>query len=833
MPLARDLNAWLTEIVTPARGRSAWIERLAFFLAANVAVGGFFLAIQVILLLTAGFFGGVGEWKFYLRWFVIELIPWATAVMGLALLSRRYPPRIFGPVLFYDLVRTARRVRFTVVRTIYAAVLAIVLGWMGLLFLARYSDESGFGMTINHMAEMANIYFSTFMVIQFIVVVVLTPAYVAGAVAEEKERKTLEFILATDLRNREIILGKFVSRVFNLSFLLLAGLPIISFLQFLGGVSPGLVFAGFLATALSMFSLAGLSILNSVMCRRARDAIVLTYLGFLVYYLLASLLLLVKPLSSPFVLPGLDTFPSEIVPGWKSPIELWDVVKAINCGNIFWAVFGELGLGPWGTTPVLEDELPRVLRNYAIVHGCIGLLCLGWSILRLRVIALREASGNQERSSTSVAVFVVAGVASLLIAPPLGVVLLVWYFWPRRGEGASPRVERSRKERAALARTAAKRPPVGKHPMIWKEVFAEGRMRLNAFGRIILLALVGASFVPTAIILYLYFDDNFGRWGNTDPWKEVGMAINSAQIRFVGTVVMCLMILAVVVRAAGSVHSERERHTLDELLTTPLTTGQIIFAKWLGAVASVRWGWVWLGLIWGIGVITGGLEWWAVPLLIVSWLVYATIGAGIGLWFSTGTKSTLRASVAALMSVLFLYGGYWLVLGLCCFTPFAVLGPNGTDRDFSEMMYKVFWGQTPPLVMGLFGIHGEEFSHRNGYQSTWMYEITTSSLFGLGLWAAMIPVLWLLICQRFRQQTGRIETVLAQRPTPISRRKRTAPALTLKNGPVDAVVVAEVDHEPVVKQATPTEDVPTALPADEPRTEAETGGVREKPDGPE
>ena len=49
------------------------------------------------------------------------------------------------------------------------------------------------------------------------VILLLTPAYTAGAVAEEKERRTLEFILATDLRNREIILGKVLSRLLNLT----------------------------------------------------------------------------------------------------------------------------------------------------------------------------------------------------------------------------------------------------------------------------------------------------------------------------------------------------------------------------------------------------------------------------------------------------------------------------------------------------------------------------------------------------------------------------------------------------------------------------------------
>ena len=70
-------------------------------------------------------------------------------------------------------------------------------------------------------AVLAETFFGTFMIVQLILIVLLTPAYVAGAIAEEKDRKTMEFLLATDLRNREIVLSKLLSRLANLS---LAGL---------------------------------------------------------------------------------------------------------------------------------------------------------------------------------------------------------------------------------------------------------------------------------------------------------------------------------------------------------------------------------------------------------------------------------------------------------------------------------------------------------------------------------------------------------------------------------------------------------------------------------
>src|SRR5208282_4105240 len=95
---------------------------------------------------------------------------------------------------------------------------------------------------------------------------------------------TMEFLLATDLRNREIVLSKFGSRVANLTLFILTGLPIISFIQFVGGVDPTLVLTGFAATAMTMLGLAGVSILNSVLFKRPRDAIAITYF-YLIGYL--------------------------------------------------------------------------------------------------------------------------------------------------------------------------------------------------------------------------------------------------------------------------------------------------------------------------------------------------------------------------------------------------------------------------------------------------------------------------------------------------------------------------------------------------------------------
>src|SRR5256885_4697410 len=104
-------------------------------------------------------------------------------------------------------------------------------------------------------ADLAEKFFLAFAVTQFLVVVALTPAYVAGSIADEKERKTLEFLLATDLRNREIIFGKLAARVTVLLMFVLAGLPVVAFLQLFGGIDPDILLAGVAATVVTVLGL--------------------------------------------------------------------------------------------------------------------------------------------------------------------------------------------------------------------------------------------------------------------------------------------------------------------------------------------------------------------------------------------------------------------------------------------------------------------------------------------------------------------------------------------------------------------------------------------------
>src|SRR5262249_48222700 len=108
--------------------------------------------------------------------------------------------------------------------------------------------------------------------------------------------------------------------------------------------------------------------------------------------------------------------------------------------------------------------------------------------------------------------------------------------------------------------------------------------------------------------------------------------------------------------SAGRVSRERERDTLGALLLLPVTTGEILFTKWLGGIASVRWCLWGFALIWAFGVVTGGVGIYAVPLLAAAIGIYIGLIAAFGLWLSTVT-STLRATLLTVLLTLVLVAG--------------------------------------------------------------------------------------------------------------------------------------------------------------------------------
>ena len=673
--------------VLPRSGVAGWLfrsERLRLLVA--------LLAVPLLLGEAVGLFwaapslGGAAGAVLWGQWLL------CTAALLLAAASQ-----LFGPVFFYDLVRMTRRGRYFLVRTVYGGALLfllVVIWWNQLAF-------HGEALTIAQMAEFANLFFSWFVGVQFGLVALLTPAYTAGAIAEEKERRTLEFVLATDLRDREIVLGKLASRLVNLGFVVLTGLPILALLQILGGVDPGLMAAAFAATVVTMLSLAALSIFFSALTRRARDAIILTYLTVPAYLIVSGLsLLLLQP-------PGWAGFPSTAT--WQSPVTLQNVVEWFNAGNLVYAFV--LVAGSYGTGS-LGGVLAGALGRYALFHGLVVVGCCAGAVVRLRRVALADQVVRRRKAT---------------------------------GTAARPR-----------------RRPVGDRPMVWKELHAERGFRLHWLGRIIVGVLIAASFFPLWPIL-----DDFQRSGGNHFAEEM-----NAWVRGVGTAVACLLLLAVAVRAVGSVTGERERQTLDALLTSPLQGHEILYGKWLGSVLSLRWAWAWLGAIWLLGVLSGGLSPLALPLLVGGWFVFAGFTAALALWFSTVCRTTLRATLWTLFTLVAAWLSHWLVW-MCCMPFFIAMGPGAPGSFVETVLPRVFEFQafalTPPVTLGFLAFRVEDFEQLRGggAEPNWPVEFFVCALLGFVIWGIAGRALWTATVDRFNLLMGRVP--VRHRPAPAAR----------------------------------------------------------------
>ena len=121
----------------------------------------------------------------------------------------------------------------------------------------------------------------------------LIPALIAGVIADEHQRKTLHYLLASQLSSAEIVLGKLGARLVHVGSFIALGIPVVCLLALYGGLNPENVFYVYLGTLMTVIFTSGLSILVSIMAQRPRDAI-------LAAYSLEALWLLAPILIHPF-----------------------------------------------------------------------------------------------------------------------------------------------------------------------------------------------------------------------------------------------------------------------------------------------------------------------------------------------------------------------------------------------------------------------------------------------------------------------------------------------------------------------------------------------------
>ncbi len=159
------------------------------------------------------------------------------------------------PILRRELVAAARRAQLQSGRSFFAGMLlAIILGTFG----TWYYWEQG-SISPQLMGTVARQSFMWIVAFHGISIFVVANA-AAMSIAAEKDRRTLDFLLATRLSNAEIVLGKLMSSLAVFISTVVAGLPLILLLHTLGSIDLELILLTYASLICMAFFLASLSI---------------------------------------------------------------------------------------------------------------------------------------------------------------------------------------------------------------------------------------------------------------------------------------------------------------------------------------------------------------------------------------------------------------------------------------------------------------------------------------------------------------------------------------------------------------------------------------------
>ncbi|NOZ24293.1 MAG: ABC transporter permease subunit [Planctomycetes bacterium] len=150
-------------------------------------------------------------------------------------------------------------------------------------------------------AELGQALFIALSLVTGSMALLLGPAYAGGIVAGERERRTLDTVLTSDLSNIEIVVDKLLSRLMLIGVTLVGVLPCCVALLMLGGVSWWQLLGGVTLVIAVLLFASGLGVWFSSVCGKTTRAVLLSYvvLGIYLFGIPLVVILLVESRSDP------------------------------------------------------------------------------------------------------------------------------------------------------------------------------------------------------------------------------------------------------------------------------------------------------------------------------------------------------------------------------------------------------------------------------------------------------------------------------------------------------------------------------------------------------
>ena len=182
-----------------------------------------------------------------------------------------------NPIAVRLVQNASRRTKHLYVRSAYLAVLILVLLW------AMLGNTPGGNVSYRDLASAGATSFAWIAYLQVALICVLSPVFMAGAIAQEANPKTWDILLTTPMSKLEIVLGNLLGRLFFVLALLFASLPLFALTQFFGGVPGKSIIASYVVSAGAAILVGAIAISLSVSRLVGQRAVFTFYVSVVTY----------------------------------------------------------------------------------------------------------------------------------------------------------------------------------------------------------------------------------------------------------------------------------------------------------------------------------------------------------------------------------------------------------------------------------------------------------------------------------------------------------------------------------------------------------------------
>ncbi|MDR2115078.1 MAG: ABC transporter permease subunit [Planctomycetaceae bacterium] len=481
---------------------------------------------------------------------------------------------LIGPVFTREITIAPRRDWTYIIRSVYVGLLLllIVTAWLVVSGTQLITDPGDF-------ARFGSMLFQFLAPIQLVLAIFFAATLVAGAVGQEKERKTLLLLLLTRMSNSELVLGKLFAGLLNILMMLAVSVPVFMAIAMLGGVSYYQIVRVMLVTLFSMLACGSLGSCVALWREKTFQAIATTILVLVLW------------------------------------IGVWETIAISVPNGLNFAVL----FSPWSAVVVASrpaidvstisiETILGPIRNFLIICGCLVVSINAVAIALVRVwnpsretrpAAMEEDTWHKKNVEQTLAESLTVDAVSKFeenqwthqltarehrknqiqndVAYKNGVVNITDFSEPEQVHDGQNQQGQNQQGQNQQGRDQQERDRQGRvrhtwnNPIIWREIMT------RAYGHRIWVIQFGflAFFVICAWTLHNVLTES--------------MAITVTQLAGPLVPLFLLSLVLVNVQAITSQTSEKDGGTFDLILVSDITPKEYVFGKLGGIFYNMKW----------------------------------------------------------------------------------------------------------------------------------------------------------------------------------------------------------------------------------------------------